>query len=477
MDLKVIIIIAVSYLYGFFELFMNLRQRRKGKIVSSSDKNSLWWLYGSITVGYILSFTIGASKIGRIYEWNTLFVIGMVLFGIGLIIRIKSIVTLNEFFTYSVTKTINQTIIKTGPYKLIRHPGYLGQLIIFLGISTSISNWLSVLAMIFPITFGYLYRIYVEEKFLIEQFGEDYLSNGVGINFPVELDSLGIIAENAVLNVTLEYKGIVITEMSHEIKVVSPENASEENETEPEEVIILNITEMNLTIANETVLNITSNLSLIEEIESIRIQKNENVSINLADYFAGAESYESRHINNISTLIEDQIITFIPEQDFVGARKGIVTAILGEEVLESNEFNILVSSGAVRIKTSKGNITLGKKVKWTTNISLDIPENITIEIPASAENITVTKLEETQEGGGSTNAEFSTSPGITGDVIVEVKIKKKSLLLLWFQEISRILTGNVVIDTEILNNSPEENEVIEVIIDDNATEYIVEYYT
>lgn len=176
MDLKVIIIIAVSYLYGFFELFMNLRQRRKGKIVSSSDKNSLWWLYGSITVGYILSFTIGASKIGRIYEWNTLFVIGMVLFGIGLIIRIKSIVTLNEFFTYSVTKTINQTIIKTGPYKLIRHPGYLGQLIIFLGISTSISNWLSVLAMIFPITFGYLYRIYVEEKFLIEQFGEDYLS-------------------------------------------------------------------------------------------------------------------------------------------------------------------------------------------------------------------------------------------------------------------------------------------------------------
>ena len=45
MDPKIIIIIAVSYLYGFFEVFMNLRQRSKNQITYSGDKRSLWLLY------------------------------------------------------------------------------------------------------------------------------------------------------------------------------------------------------------------------------------------------------------------------------------------------------------------------------------------------------------------------------------------------------------------------------------------------
>jgi protein-S-isoprenylcysteine O-methyltransferase Ste14 len=176
MDPKIIIIIAVSYLYGFFEVFLNLRQRRKSNVTNSNDKGSLWLLYGLITVGYALSFSIGATKIGRIYYWDTFFAFGMSLIVMGLMIRIHSILTLKQYFTYSVAKVENHEIIESGLYKFIRHPGYLGQLIIFIGISTSISNWLSILVMMVPITLGYLYRIKVEEKFMIEQFGEDYLN-------------------------------------------------------------------------------------------------------------------------------------------------------------------------------------------------------------------------------------------------------------------------------------------------------------
>jgi len=175
MDIKVIIIIGFSYLYGFFEVFMNLRQRTKGKVITSSDKGSLWLLYGLITIGYVLSFSIGATKIGRIYYWDTLFIIGFALVAIGLLIRIGSILTLKQFFTYSVSKIENQQLIETGLYKIIRHPGYLGQLIIFIGISISISNWLSILFMMIPICIGYTYRIKVEERFMIEQLGENYL--------------------------------------------------------------------------------------------------------------------------------------------------------------------------------------------------------------------------------------------------------------------------------------------------------------
>jgi protein-S-isoprenylcysteine O-methyltransferase Ste14 len=176
MDPKIIIVIAVSYLYGFFEIFMNLRQRSKVKVTNSSDKKSLWWLYGLITLGYALSFLIGVTKTGRIYDWNTFFAIGMSLIVIGLMIRIHSILTLKQYFTYSVAKVENHKIIETGLYRFLRHPGYLGQLIIFLGISTSISNWISILFMMTPIIFGYLYRIKVEERFMIEQMGENYLN-------------------------------------------------------------------------------------------------------------------------------------------------------------------------------------------------------------------------------------------------------------------------------------------------------------
>jgi protein-S-isoprenylcysteine O-methyltransferase Ste14 len=176
MDPKILITIAVSYLYGFFEVLMNLRQRSKSRVATSGDKRSLWWLYGLITVGYALSFSIGATPIGRIYYWNALFAIGMTLVVIGFVIRLHSLLTLKQYFTYSVAKVEGQRIIETGLYRFIRHPGYLGQLIFFTGISISISNWLSVLAMMIPVTLGYLYRINVEEKFMLEHLGPSYLA-------------------------------------------------------------------------------------------------------------------------------------------------------------------------------------------------------------------------------------------------------------------------------------------------------------
>jgi protein-S-isoprenylcysteine O-methyltransferase Ste14 len=175
MNIKLILIIVFSTLYGFFEIFMSRRQQDKREISKSGDKGSIWLLTISISIGYWLSFIIASTKMGRIYHWNTFFVIGSILALTGLIIRVTSILKLKQQFTYTVTKIENHELIETGLYKIIRHPGYLGQLIIFLGISTCLSNWLSILLMIIPILLGYLNRINVEEKFMVEQMGQKYL--------------------------------------------------------------------------------------------------------------------------------------------------------------------------------------------------------------------------------------------------------------------------------------------------------------
>jgi len=154
---------------------MRQKQKRKQNIVKAGDKASIWILTILIGIGYLLSFSIGATRIGRIYHWDTFFIIGAILTIIGLIIRINSILTLKQHFTYTVTKIENHELIETGLYKNIRHPGYLGQIIIFVGISASLSNWLSIVLMIIPVLIGYIYRINTEERFMVEQMGQQYI--------------------------------------------------------------------------------------------------------------------------------------------------------------------------------------------------------------------------------------------------------------------------------------------------------------
>ncbi len=177
MNIKLLIIICFSYFYGFFEIFMSVRQRinRKKEIVKAGDKASIWMLFIFIAIGYFLAFRVGFTRLGRIYHWDILFTIGAIITIVGLFIRIKSILTLKQHFTYTVTKIENHELIETWLYKTIRHPGYLGQILIFIGVATSLSNWLSIILMTIPVLLGYIYRIRVEERFMIEQMGQKYL--------------------------------------------------------------------------------------------------------------------------------------------------------------------------------------------------------------------------------------------------------------------------------------------------------------
>lgn len=176
METKWIIVLVFAVLYGLFEYYLNSRQKRNLNIVKSSDKKSLQFLLVFLQVGSVLSFSIGATRIGRIDDWLPFIITGALLVLIGIVIRINSIMTLKQHYTFTVTETENHQLIETGLYKYIRHPGYLGFLIVFLGISTALSNWLSIVFMMVPVLIGIMNRIRIEEVFLTEQMGEKYLT-------------------------------------------------------------------------------------------------------------------------------------------------------------------------------------------------------------------------------------------------------------------------------------------------------------
>ncbi len=61
----------------------------------------------------------------------------------------------------------NQVIVREGPYRLIRHPGYLGMILIWSGIAAATANWIVILIVFVVTISAYYYRIENEEKMLL----------------------------------------------------------------------------------------------------------------------------------------------------------------------------------------------------------------------------------------------------------------------------------------------------------------------
>jgi protein-S-isoprenylcysteine O-methyltransferase Ste14 len=92
----------------------------------------------------------------------------------GMILRFFSIRTLGKFFTVNLGTESDHKLVKKGLYSYIRHPSYTGSLMSFLGMGLSLNNWYSLFVIFIPVFVTFMYRINVEEKLLLDQFGTEY---------------------------------------------------------------------------------------------------------------------------------------------------------------------------------------------------------------------------------------------------------------------------------------------------------------
>jgi protein-S-isoprenylcysteine O-methyltransferase Ste14 len=114
---------------------------------------------------------------------------GVILGASGFALRLWSLLLLRERFTRTLLVQSGHQIERSGPYRYVRHPGYLGSLLCLNGIGLASGNTLVVIASIFATSAGYGYRIHVEDAMLIQAFGEAYESyrdsTGALIPWPV----------------------------------------------------------------------------------------------------------------------------------------------------------------------------------------------------------------------------------------------------------------------------------------------------
>ena len=95
------------------------------------------------------------------------FAIGMVMLAAGVVLRFWSFQALGQYFTFTVRVSPDQPVITTGPYRLLRHPGYAGGLLATIGIGVMWGNWLSLGTLTVLLLVFIIWRIRTEEKALL----------------------------------------------------------------------------------------------------------------------------------------------------------------------------------------------------------------------------------------------------------------------------------------------------------------------
>ncbi len=258
-------------------------------------------------------------------------------------------------------------------------------------------------------------KVIVSSDFSIEEegFGEGFLGNEEVV-LDINLTKFNInVTGNGIFRVSLFYEGITIVDLEKNIEV-NEEAAGKE----------VNRSEIILPEVNETNFNDTIKI-LNETNATINITKESNLSINLTN-----ESFVNITFSNVS------------------------------------------------IKTLRYKIKVGEPVRWVKNITLKENKEVTIELPKEAENITVRKMNKGKEDEALVKAQGITGNIVSGRISAEIEINKESGLLGFLRKIFSKLTGKVTwraisgIDANEINQSS-----INITLVDNATNYLIEYYT
>ena len=168
--------IVAALVWSTAEGYLILRDRGVGKGTTKQDGRTRIYNIISMELALCLSPFICWLPALRFAGFQTpiVFWAGIVTMCLGFILRHWSIYVLGKYFRTTVELERNQKVVRTGPYRYIRHPSYSGMILFCIGYGLVAQNWLSLLVAVVLPTVSLLHRITIEEAVMVQGIGTEY---------------------------------------------------------------------------------------------------------------------------------------------------------------------------------------------------------------------------------------------------------------------------------------------------------------
>ena len=102
-----------------------------------------------------------------------LYWIGTILVGVGLMFSIWARRHLGMNWSATITLKEGHVLVRSGPYRWVRHPIYTGLLLALLGTALSRNDWCALLGFAL-VTAALVRKLSIEERWMLSAFEDEY---------------------------------------------------------------------------------------------------------------------------------------------------------------------------------------------------------------------------------------------------------------------------------------------------------------
>jgi protein-S-isoprenylcysteine O-methyltransferase Ste14 len=156
-----------------FSLYWEIAAKNVAKTKSSESLGSRRVHLFLTTVGMILVLA-PIHGLGRFLPaLPLLMAVGLAIEAAGLFLAIWSRRHLGKYWSGEITIKVEHQLIRSGPYRMLRHPIYTGLLTMYLGTVFVTGEWLALIGLAMAL-FAYWRKMRLEEANLNVAFGADY---------------------------------------------------------------------------------------------------------------------------------------------------------------------------------------------------------------------------------------------------------------------------------------------------------------
>ena len=180
MALKVITLILMATFYICYFLKM-ISQRKQGICTDQLGKGKVGFVKFIEVILKITTYLLPVIQVISIVLFNdssyiAIQIVGVIITAFGVFSFIASVLQMKDNWRAGVQREEKTNLVTTGVYSISRNPAFLGFDLMYIGILCAFFNWYLCISTVFVVVIFHLQIVNVEEEFLLEAFGEEYIT-------------------------------------------------------------------------------------------------------------------------------------------------------------------------------------------------------------------------------------------------------------------------------------------------------------